>query len=87
MFSYGKVRSTVKPDEVEIRETKVFIASNIQEISENVEKENEFVGFEFDWQEYEKDEYILLQAQQNSELVKQVTETQLALCEVYELMA
>lgn len=87
MFSYGKVRSTVKPDEVEIRETKVFIASDIQEISENVGEENEFVGFEFDWREYEKDEYILLQAQQNSELVKQVTDTQLALCEVYELMA
>lgn len=87
MFSYGKVRSTVKPDEVEIRETKVFIASDIQEISENVGEENEFVGFEFDWREYEKDEYILLQAQQNSELAKQVTDTQLALCEVYELMA
>lgn len=87
MVDYGTVRSTVKPDDVEIRETKVFIASNIQEVSENVGEENEFVGYEYGWQEYEKDEYILLQAQRNTTLEKQVVDTQIALCEVYELMA
>lgn len=87
MVDYGTVRSTVKPDDVEIRETKVFIASNIQEVSENVGEENEFVGYEYGLQEYEKDEYILLQAQRNETLEKQVVDTQIALCEVYELMA
>lgn len=86
MIKHGKVRSTVKPDEIEIRETKVFVASNIQEISENVGDENEFVGFEFDWCEYEKDEFILNQAAENASLSQQITDTQIALCEVYELL-
>jgi len=84
MVHYSRVKSTQKPDSIEVRETKVFIASNIKEVSENVGDENEFVGFEFDWLEYEKDEYILLQAEKNSELEDQLTDTQLALCEIFE---
>ena len=45
-----------------------------------------FVGWEFDLIEYTKDEYIKIQAEKNAALEQQVTDTQLALCEVYELM-
>ena len=47
MIDYGKVRSTVKPDEIVIDEFSVWQHTDIQEVSENVGEENEFVGYEF----------------------------------------
>lgn len=79
MVNYGITRSTVRPQDVEIRETTVFTATNIREISENIGEDNEFVGFEFILKGYGKDEYI---ASMNTQL----TDTQLALVEVYELI-
>lgn len=84
MIKYAKVKSTIKPKDIDIRETKVFTASNIQEVSENAGDENKFTGYEYDWTEYEKDEYILLQSQKYSELEDRLSEAQLALCEIYE---
>jgi hypothetical protein len=86
MIDYGKQRSTVKPLEVELTESKVFVASNISPVSENEGTEQEFVGFEFDLTEYSKDEYIQLQADRNSAMEEEVTATQLALCDVYEML-
>ena len=86
MVDYGKVRSTVKPDEIVIDEFSVWQHTDIQEISENVGEENEFVGYEFNMVQYSKDEFILQQATDNAALQQQITDTQLALCEVYELM-
>lgn len=37
--------------------------------------------------QYDKDEFILNQAAENEVLQQQITDTQLALCEVYEMMA
>ena len=36
--------------------------------------------------QYDKDEYIKMMSEKNSELESQLTDTQLALCEIYELM-
>lgn len=68
MVDYGKVRSTVKPESIVIDEFSVWQHTNIQEISENVGEENEFVGYEFNMIQYSKDEFILQQAAQNAEL-------------------
>lgn len=88
MIDYGKQRSTVKPLEIELTESKVFVASNITPIEEpGTDEQQGFTGFEFDLAEYSKDEYIKIQAEKNSALENEVTATQLALCEVYELMA
>ena len=87
MIDYGKVRSTVKPDEIVIDEFSVWQHTNIQEVSENVGEENEFVGYEFSMIQFTKDEFILQQATDNAALQQQITDTQLALCEVYEMMA
>ena len=87
MIDYGKVRSTVKPDEIVIDEFSVWQHTNIQEVSENVGEENEFVGFEYEMIQYGKDEFILNQAAEKEVLQQQITDTQLALCEVYEMMA
>lgn len=68
MVDYGKVRSTVKPETIVIDDFSVWQHTDIQEISENVGKEDEFVGFEFKMVQYTKDEFILNQAAMNQEL-------------------
>ena len=87
MIDYGKQRSTVEPLELELTETRVFVSSNIIQVSEpGTEEQPGFVGWEFYLIEYTKDEYIKIQAEKNAALEQHVTDTQLALCEVYELM-
>lgn len=68
MVDYGKVRSTVKPEPIVIDEFSVWQNTNIQAVSENVGEENEFVGFEYNMIQFTKDEFILQQAAQNTEL-------------------
>lgn len=88
MIDYGKQKSTVKPDELELTESKVFVSSNITEVSEpGTDEQSEFIGYEFDLIEYDKDEYIKIQAEKNAELEKNITDTQLALCDVYEMIS
>jgi hypothetical protein len=88
MIDYGIQQSTIKPDELEFTESKVFVATNITEVSERgTDEEPGFNGYSFQLVEYSKDEYIRLVSEKNSTLEKQLVDTQLALCEVYELMA
>ena len=35
MIDYGKQKSTVRPEELELTETKVFVSSNITEVNED----------------------------------------------------
>ena len=76
MINYGVQKSTVKPQEIEITEDKIFIYSGIREISEN-----EFIGYEFNLQEYSKDEFVRMQLQRSSVLEKQIQNTQSVLIE------
>ena len=88
MIDYGKQKSTVRPEELELTETKVFVNSNITEVNEDeTDGQQGFTGYEFDLIEYTKDEYIKIQAEKNVALEQQVTDTQLALCDVYEMLA
>ena len=86
MTDYGRVRSTVKPEPIVVDDFSVWQYTDIQEVSENVGEENEFVGYEFNMIQYDKDEFILKQATESAAIQQQITDTQLALCEVYELM-
>lgn len=86
MKDFGKTRSTVKPDAVVIDDNSVWVHTDIQEVHESVGEDQSFDGYEFNMIQYEKNEYILMMSEKNSELEKQVTDTQLALCEVYELL-
>ena len=86
MKDFGKTISTVKPDAVVIDDNSVWVHTDIQEVHESVGEDQSFDGYEFNMIQYEKDEYILMMSEKNSELEKQVTDTQLALCEVYELL-
>lgn len=78
MIDYGRQRSTVQPEPMVLDEHSVWIHTNIQAVEETVGEEV-FSGYEFDMVQYTKDEYI-------SKLDDQLTDTQLALVEVYELI-
>ena len=83
MTELGKQKSTVRPQDVEILETKVFVASNTEEVNETVSEE-EFNGFQFELTEYSKDEYIQILNEKNTSLEGQITDAYMALCDVYE---
>ena len=88
MKDYGKQRSTVKPANVEITESKVFTYEEITEIKEKIpESDDEVTMYEFTLTEYDKDEYIRIQAEKNASLEEQMTQAQEAMCEIYEMMA
>ena len=86
MKDFGKTRSTVKPDTVVIDDSSVWVHSDIQEVHETMGEDQSFDGYEFNMVHYDKDEYILMMSEKNAALEKQVTDTQLALCEVYKLL-
>lgn len=86
MKDFGKTRSTVKPDAVVIDDSSVWVHSDIQEVHETMGEDQSFDGYEFNMVQYDKDEYILMMSEKNAALEKQVTDTQFALCEVYELL-
>lgn len=88
MQQYGKVRSTQQPETQVIDEYSVWVAENITPVNEPGTDEQEgFVGYEYDLTQYTKDEYIKMIDDKNAALETQVTDTQLALCEVYEMLA
>ena len=65
----------------------MFVNSDIVQVNEpGTDEQPGFTGYEFTLTEYEKDEYIKLQAEKNESLGKQVTDTQVALTEVYEMI-
>ena len=77
------VRSSMKPKNIEILKNKVFVSSNITEVEKNFDNET-YTEYEYELIEYSKDEYIKSLVQKNTELENSLTETQLALCEIYE---
>lgn len=85
MIDYRTVRSTVKPDEVEIDEYSVWVNTEIKENKVRSEDETH-TEYEFHQVRYTKDEYIKLIDERNSTLESHLTDTQLALCELYEGM-
>lgn len=88
MKKYGKVRSTQQPESKVIDDFSVWLAENITPVQEEATGENEtgFTGFEYDLTQYTKDEYINMIDDKNAALGEEVTNTQIALCEVYELI-
>ena len=86
MKEYGLTRSTAEPKEVEFTESKVFVATDIEQITVTMD-EQVVHEYQFNLMEYDKDEYIKIISEKNKELEQQMTDTQLALCDVYEMLA
>lgn len=78
MINYEKVRSAVRPEPLEIDAYSVWVNTEITAISET--------EFEYRQVRYTKDEYIKLMDEKNTALENQLTDTQLALCDVYEMI-
>ena len=86
MKNYGLQRSAVEPKAVEITESKVFVATDIEQVTLTMD-EQEVQEYQFNLVEYDKDEYIKIISEKNEELEQQMTDTQLALCDIYEMLA
>lgn len=86
MINYGLQRSAVEPKTVEITESKVFVATDIEQVTLTID-EQEVQEYQFNLVEYDKDEYIKIISEKNEELEQQMTDTQIALCDVYEMLA
>lgn len=88
MKQYQKVRSNVQPEPKVIDDFSVWVAENITPVEEAPTGDNEtgFSGFEYDLTQYTKDEYIRMIDEKNASLETEITSTQLALCDVYELL-
>ena len=85
MTDYGRVRSTVKPELKDIDSYSVWVNTDIQEI-QVTDENGTHTEYEFDQVQYSKDEYIKMIDEKNAALETQVTDTQIALCDVYEMM-
>ena len=88
MKEYQKVRSAIKPEPKVIDEFSIWIAANITEVKEGTASDAEisFEGYEYDLTQYDKDEYIQMIDDKNVSLEAEITSTQEALCDVYELL-
>lgn len=88
MKEYGKVRSTKQPEQKAIDDYSVWVAANINPVSEpGTDEMPGFEGYEYDLTQYSKDEYIKMIDDKNASLDEQITQTQEAMCEIYEMMA
>lgn len=64
----------------------VYVHTDIKPVTKDAEGKDVEGLFQYHEVQYDKDEYIHLMSEKNASLEKQVTDTQLALCEVYELI-
>jgi hypothetical protein len=90
MIDYGEVHSTVEPEKIDIKETKVFVATNIEEeviyAPEGLEAGTKEVGYKYHLVEYDKNEYITMMSIKDEQLESELSNAQMALCELYELV-
>ena len=79
MTNHGTVRSTVQPEARVMDDFSVWVADNIQSVTVTDENGGTHTEYEYTLTQYGKNEYIGV-------LEAQLTDTQLALCDVYELL-
>ena len=77
MKDHGRIKSTVNPERIVIDEFSVWINTNIKQVKEVSEENIEAKLYEYNCIQYGKDEYIKL-------MNEQLTDTQIALTELYE---
>lgn len=64
----------------------VYVHTDIKPVTKDAEGKDVEGLFQYHEVQYDKDEYIHLMSDKNAELEAQLTDTQLALCDVYELI-
>ena len=79
------IRSSSLPQEVEIKENEVYIASDIREYE--IDMETEIIqGYTYTLTIYDKNDYIKEIAEKNKVLEDELLTTQMALCDIYEMI-
>lgn len=78
-----KVRSSVRPQDIEVTANSVLVASNITPYEEEVFGQV-ISGYEYECKKYTKDEYLVYLTRANAQLKQDLLDTQLALVELYE---
>lgn len=73
-----KIRSAVRPKDVEIMANSVLVASNITPYNEEVDG-RVLSGYEYDCTEYSKDEYLLMQAGKVASLEEELSAAKILL--------
>lgn len=88
MKTFPKTKSNVQPEPMIIDDYSVWVAENIVQTKETATEDHpEIEGYEYDLTQYTKDEYILMMANKNKELESTITDTQLAMVEIYESLS
>lgn len=85
MTENKNVQSTIKPKKIEIDEYSVWVNEDIKEIT-ITDENSSHTEYEYNQTQYSKDEYILILSENNRNLEDMLTNTQLAICEVYEML-
>lgn len=81
MIDYGEVYSNIRPENIDVKETMVFVATDIEEYEQEEER-----GYKYNLIGYDKNEYIRLISTKNEQLESELSNAQMALCELYELV-
>lgn len=86
MIDYGRVKGMTIPTSKIIDDYSVWVHTNVTEVSlpDPDDRDKMVTLYEYDKVCYTKDEYIKMIDDKNETLEKQVTDTQLALVEIYE---
>lgn len=85
MKIYHNVQSTVRPQPFQINPYKVIITKDVEEKEiQNEMDEKTTTMFFYTLIEYNKDEYIVELKNKNDNLESEITDMQLAICEIYE---
>lgn len=71
MKDYGIVESTVKPDPIKIDEYSVWVSSEITPFERSEGEDQTFAGYTYHLIQYDKDEYIRMIQEENSQGLKQ----------------
>ena len=71
MKDYGRIRGSIRPQAVEITQSSVFLASNIEAFTEENEGHS-INGYEYNCIEYTKDEYLLQQSSKIASLEEEL---------------
>ena len=85
MKDYGTVTSSVEPQELEVNDIVVRVASDITEMETEIEGET-VTQYQYHLVEYGKDEYIKLMSGVQVQNSSDVDSCMIALTEIYEMM-
>lgn len=78
MINHGIQYSTSQPPEIEMTEQYVFIATNIEPYSKEIE-DHVVSGYQYNYKQYTKDEYLLMQGDKIAELSQELAAAKILL--------